>query len=167
MPIEVFHLTIDRSRATDSIRTETAMDTVDGPRKLMTCEVQPGVDINITSLYVNATFTGDLDAIKSILDSHESFAAKGLSFVKVADVDTDSLEDAFALTNHIDRPWSENGRVEPAGDGKWRSTSVGDLLRVDGQVFSVSPVGFSEVSISDPNQLDLLPVSANQPRIRP
>ena len=58
---------------------------------------------------------------------------------------------AFELTNSIDEHWSENEGVEVMGDGRHRSTSVGDLvwLNKDGQevgLFFVDNFGFKQVS---------------------
>lgn len=66
-------------------------------------------------------------------------------YVKVADVETDDLEDVFRATNHIDRPWTENKEVTALFSVRARSTSVGDVI-VDatGNKFFVDSCGFKE-----------------------
>jgi len=48
----------------------------------------------------------------------------------VALVDCEDVEDAFRLTNHIDRNWQENPEVVRTNPDmtSFRSTSVGDLI---------------------------------------
>lgn len=56
----------------------------------------------------------------------------------------DDLERAFELTNTITHHWSENkGLVTDYKDA--RSTSVGDVMVVDGRSFAVESFGFSEI----------------------
>lgn len=50
-------------------------------------------------------------------------------FGQVATVDTESLEEAYRLTNNIDASWIHNPNVDPTYNQDQRSTSVGDLLR--------------------------------------
>lgn len=49
-------------------------------------------------------------------------------YVHVADVESPSLDGAFVLTNHIDRPWWTNPGVTHMGDVSKRSTSAGDII---------------------------------------
>lgn len=51
------------------------------------------------------------------------------NFTLVATVNTDDLDRAFTLTNHITGPWEENEGVK-AHVGRNRSTSVGDVFVV-------------------------------------
>jgi len=53
-------------------------------------------------------------------------------FEKVAEVDTNSLEDVYHFTNHIDTAWWENPRVTLVKES--RSTSVGDVAIKDNGV---------------------------------
>jgi hypothetical protein len=48
-------------------------------------------------------------------------------YVKVADVDTDDINNVFELTNHITHNWKENEEVTAHLD-LVRSTSVGDIV---------------------------------------
>jgi hypothetical protein len=63
----------------------------------------------------------------------------------VARVDTNELDDAYRLTNHIDSDWQENPGVEAVGDaGKGaRSTSVGDVLEMNDGYWMVASFGFT------------------------
>jgi hypothetical protein len=69
-------------------------------------------------------------------------------FTHVANVDTDDLDTAFQLTNHIDCPWQHNQRVLAQGQKHQRSTSVGDVLQEGdtGVLHMVAPFGFVEVN---------------------
>ena len=74
-------------------------------------------------------------------------------FTLVAEVDVDieakeaesALEDAYRLTNTIHRSWWENDGVI-AHVSRTRSTSVGDVLEIDGRVFAVAACGFREIA---------------------
>ena len=66
----------------------------------------------------------------------------------VAHVKTDSLEDAYRLTNNIEVGWEQNEGVEVIGRAKnHRSTSVGDVLMdKDGAFHVVEPLsGFRKL----------------------
>lgn len=63
---------------------------------------------------------------------------------KVADVDTNSLDDAFRLTNHISDSWTKNEEVN-AAVVEPRSTSVGDVMEKDGKQYIVAMSGFEEM----------------------
>jgi hypothetical protein len=63
-------------------------------------------------------------------------------FKLVAEVETDSLDEAFGLTNSGDEAWWLNERVT-AHVSPCRSTSVGDVfVSPDGEIFRVLPLGF-------------------------
>jgi hypothetical protein len=66
----------------------------------------------------------------------------------VADVEAGTLEEAFALTQHIDQNWAKNPGVHPGHDalvGECRSTSVGDVIvDEDGRVWRCELIGWSE-----------------------
>lgn len=69
-------------------------------------------------------------------------------FRHVADVRAYEIGAVFQLTNHIDRPWTENEEVLiPAGVNprELRSTSVGDLVQDGDKLYAVAPCGFSIV----------------------
>ena len=64
----------------------------------------------------------------------------------VAKVDGDLLEDAFVLTNHIEKSWTENDGVEEIGPGPHRSTSVGDVVVNSQGAFLCRGNGWQEIS---------------------
>ena len=63
------------------------------------------------------------------------------NIVNVAVVDTDNLTEAFNSTNHIHSCWMENSCVQ-AEPGKYRSTSIGDVLEKNGLRYVVESTGF-------------------------
>lgn len=88
---------------------------------------------------------GSTAAVQTALENAEALAAQGLLLEKVAQMEGDDKDQAFSLTNHIDDAWTKNPQVTVMGDGRWRSTSVGDLMRVDGEMHVVSSFGFTPV----------------------
>jgi hypothetical protein len=68
-----------------------------------------------------------------------------LDYTLVAEVDTDSPDEAFRLTNAIEQPWHLNEEVRLTGEPT-RSTSVGDVIVADDNktLFLVLPVGMKE-----------------------
>lgn len=66
---------------------------------------------------------------------------------KVADVDVDYLQEAYQLTNTLEILWTENEGVTPLVD-KARSTSIGDVLVIEGQAHIVNDFGFKEITIN-------------------
>lgn len=64
----------------------------------------------------------------SLRTIHEEFDAVAIIEGDEA-ASEDALEDAFELTNHIDRPWWENEGVRLCKES--RSTSVGDLVVIE------------------------------------
>jgi hypothetical protein len=56
-----------------------------------------------------------------------------------------SLDDAYRLTNHIDRAWWENEGVNRVGSEPRRSTSVGDVIFRNGTPYRVASFGFDEI----------------------
>lgn len=65
----------------------------------------------------------------------------GSAFVPVAVVDTDDLDEAYRLTNHIDKLWWENEGVVALRES--RSTSIGDVLDLNGKFYVVDRCGFA------------------------
>lgn len=65
---------------------------------------------------------------------------------QVAVVETDDLNMAYQLTNHIDSDWTKNAgvRMTPSVQTA-RSTSVGDILRHDRRLYTVETFGFREI----------------------
>jgi hypothetical protein len=74
---------------------------------------------------------------------------QALHFRPVADVETDQLEQVFALTNHQEESWISHAHIVwHATDAPVRSTSIGDVIvsTQTGQAWLVMPSGFSEIS---------------------
>lgn len=63
-------------------------------------------------------------------------------YTKAYEVDTDSKDKAFELTNL----WNDQSKVKVFGDNGY-STSVGDIMEVNGQYFMVENFGFMEVDV--------------------
>jgi hypothetical protein len=79
---------------------------------------------------------GRMFMVRSVKQALELWEGNGTpAFYRiVAVVDTDDLETAYRLTNHIDRDWRENPGVQVIpGAGLYRSTSVGDMALVVGK----------------------------------
>ena len=77
-------------------------------------------------------------------------------FTKVAELELPSdephmlLETAYQLTNTIDSPWYQNaGFPFMSHAAKARSTSVGDMIVMDGKRFICASCGWNEVSPED------------------
>jgi hypothetical protein len=66
-------------------------------------------------------------------------------YTHVAVVATDDLDQAYELTNNIDKRWTDNIGVAPVdGHGK-RSTDVGDVLELNGKFFVCASIGWDEI----------------------
>src|ERR1700693_2495394 len=74
------------------------------------------------------------------------YADKSKYYTHVADV-VAPLEQVFALTNHIDHPWTDNPEVVWLATARIRSTSVGDIIVSceSGQAWLIMPVGVQEL----------------------
>lgn len=88
----------------------------------------------------------------------EPFTAK--NYRLVATVETPDLEEAFHLTNHIRRSWTENKGVT-AHVPQPRSTSVGDVVAlIDGNVANVflcASAGWTDLGLRPVSKLPALP----------
>src|SRR5260221_9396973 len=76
------------------------------------------------------------------------FRERSRHYTHVADVEA-PLEQVFALTNHIDHPWTGNPQVVwYTTDAPVRSTSVGDVIvsLESGQAWLVTPAGLQELA---------------------
>lgn len=76
-------------------------------------------------------------------------ALKLSEVVLVAEVNTNNLDDAYRLTNNIDSGWHANSEVKYLGppDG-CRSTSMGDVLELDGKFHVVAMIGFDDFTFT-------------------
>jgi hypothetical protein len=75
------------------------------------------------------------------------YTERSRHYTHVADV-VAPLAQVFALTNHIDRPWTENPEVVWHTDAPVRSTSVGDVILSEesGRAWLVLPFGLQELA---------------------
>ncbi len=97
------------------------------------------------SVYLEVKFSPTEEKIKEALQNN--------MYKKVAEVDSNDLEQVFELTNSIDRYWGENKGVKLIIQEN-RSTSVGDIVEMDGKVHVVASLGYKELS---DDVLNLLP----------
>jgi hypothetical protein len=76
------------------------------------------------------------------------YSDRSRHFTHVADVEA-PLGQVFALTNHIDRPWTDNPEVVWHISTPVRSTSVGDVILSgeSGQAWLVMPAGLQELTL--------------------
>lgn len=72
-------------------------------------------------------------------------------FVKVADVETSSLGDVFRITNHIDSDWTRNPEVVKLYAEQVRSTSVGDVVVLEGKAHRCLMCGWGEIKADEEN----------------
>lgn len=98
---------------------------------------------------VAVVYHADTEAIRAA--GRSGFDGEGIwpdEFVPVAKVEVGSkgegraLGIAFERTNHIDEPWWENDGVERIGP-ETRSTSVGDVVVLDGQAWACRSAGWA------------------------
>lgn len=82
-------------------------------------------------------------------------ALKDTTIHLTARVNTDILQEAYRLTNNIDKSWAENPNVTVinAKGGPLRSTSVGDVLRHNDKWYVVEMVGFREMTREEECQI--------------
>ena len=67
--------------------------------------------------------------------------------VEIPDTSRTPLEFVFEKTNTIDCDWTLNPEVVSMA-GRGRSTSMGDLVEIDGKVYVCLAVGWVEIDIS-------------------
>lgn len=87
--------------------------------------------------------------IKVYHAKNPTFGMTNLSFPAdyelVAYVETDDKEKAFELTNHIHQEWWKNEGVKCLKEA--RSTSVGDVLEVNGKLLRCENCGWMELEV--------------------
>jgi len=66
-------------------------------------------------------------------------------FKLVAEIDTNDLYRAYALSQNVDSLWTTNEGVTPLNGLKIRSTSIGDIVEVDGMFHRCEMTGWSVV----------------------
>jgi hypothetical protein len=69
-------------------------------------------------------------------------------YIHVANVDSQSLDGAYTLTNHIDSAWFTNEEVEVLNCS--RSTSVGDVVvDRDGEAHRCKSMGWEQIKVQE------------------
>jgi len=68
----------------------------------------------------------------------------GSMYEHVGDVESDDLNTAYRLTNHIDCNWTENEGVN-AESSEVRSSSIGDLFITPDGIYAVARCGFDKI----------------------
>ena len=74
---------------------------------------------------------------------HKGMPEWSVDFDLVAEVEGNSLDEAFRLTNHIDRAWWDNPGV--ITHKKSRSTSVGDIIVTDDGTYRCETIGWTRI----------------------
>jgi hypothetical protein len=59
--------------------------------------------------------------------------------------DRDMLEEVFYLTNHVDGDWTDGSKVEVKKEGGCRSTSVGDIVVIEGRHYLCQGMGWKQI----------------------
>lgn len=80
------------------------------------------------------------DKVPSFGHGNPSFPA---DYELVAYVETDDKGVAYELTNHIHQEWWKNEGVRCMKET--RSTSVGDVMEVNGELWRVEPLGYKKL----------------------
>jgi pectate lyase len=99
---------------------------------------------DMIKVYHNPNFHG---CRMNVTQENADIILKNDTLTLVAEVETDSLEDAYQLTNNIENSWVENEKVTAKVD-RGRSTSMGDVLEQDGKYHMVAGFGFAEITVT-------------------
>ncbi len=128
MAITIYHLA--------SLDSKIAVDQLNGPNGGWGSHP-------IFERYADITLSGDVAQVKAAWEANEYKAV-----AIVCDQHGDDLDTAFTLTNNIHEAWTANEGVITLGPKhRQRSTSVGDLMEIDGKFHVVAGVGFKELDI--------------------
>lgn len=70
-------------------------------------------------------------------------------YEKVAEIECDSLNQAWILSNSIERQWYENPEVRIVASEctRLRSCMAGDVFAIKNKFFQVSSLGFTEIEL--------------------
>lgn len=89
-------------------------------------------------------YTHDKERVKETKKMVNKLLMDKSNYIHTANVDTDSLDLAFMLTNNIDHSWCNNMKVD-VEHYVGRSSMIGDIFVLDGRKFIVMSMGFEEV----------------------
>jgi hypothetical protein len=70
-------------------------------------------------------------------------------FILVARFEASDFEEAFEITNTIHSRWYENPEITMVDAVVHRSSMVGDVFEVNGELRRCEPVGWSSVEVSE------------------
>jgi hypothetical protein len=74
------------------------------------------------------------------------------AYTLVAIVVGESLDDAYQDTNHVDCDWWDHTSVTLVGEPTHRSTSVGDVVVMDGVPYRCGSVGWETICSCKPHE---------------
>lgn len=79
-------------------------------------------------------------------ENHELIAE-----VETKNIDLGALDEAYRLTQNIDKPWSwnENVEIKAAGRSRFRSTHIGDVLVMGTDPYVCVSIGWEKVTSAD------------------
>lgn len=81
--------------------------------------------------------------------NHKFIAVPENQLIFVAEVRTNDLQVAFRLTNTKEKDWWTYEGVSQQFSGSYcRSTSVGDVLELNGTYYAIAPFGFAVVEVA-------------------
>jgi len=83
---------------------------------------------------------------KAVLLGRYLYGIKKEDLELIAEIDTDDLEQGFALSQNVTDSWVLDSRVK-AFKNEARSTFVGDVLEKDNTFYLVDYLGFTEVEL--------------------
>lgn len=159
MTVEVFqwHIDPDRGHSTTSAEPTANVVRADGQTRGQRVDAAVGEAWSLLLM-------GSADKLREIVRDAETWSDRGLTLVKVAEVDCDDLSTAYERTNSIDSHWIENEGVKVfAAEDRCRSTSVGDVMRLNGRVHMVGMIGFTDLPELD----DVLALPNSSRRLAP
>lgn len=102
--------------------------------------IRNNLDEKTKELYFSATGFADKSAIKELLNTN--------MYRKVAEINTNDLEEAYKLSNSIDDYWGNNPEVTLFNE-KNKSSSIGDIFVQDNKAYVVATMGFEKLSTED------------------
>ncbi|MBW4541663.1 MAG: hypothetical protein KME43_21325 [Myxacorys chilensis ATA2-1-KO14] len=99
-----------------------------------------------TAMFSNQVITIDRADLRPVAQMNES--PKSLADVQ------NVLSYACARTQHDTRAWWEHPDITRLGDGEHRSTSVGDVIEINGKFWLVADIGFRECIVMENNKAE-------------